>query len=214
MLTKILLVVLCVILGLLALVVLLLLPRTGFWVTLQNDRKTIAVRYGWLRKVVFQLPRKQKKSKKKPPKKPDDESDGTPKPKKKRKRGSRKELLQSLFDLLYALRRILEVDVLAVDACFASDDAATTALLLGSANAMTGAVTPFLMEYYPIRRYAVNFGADFTPKRTTYDDPPATQYHIELAFSTRPLHALYVIVRNWDDFANLLKARKERKAAE
>lgn len=187
--------------GLFTLLILLLCPQTGCVLHAENGGVRVSVRYGLMRKRVFQLPvSAQKKAKKssKPKKSAKDKLKDKPqdadKPKVKR---DLQAILQLVFDLLHVLHNALRIDVLDIKARFATDDAAQTGILLGNANALAGAVTPFLRQFYTIGRYHIAFDADFEPKKTTFDPDKTTQYQVDCAFSIRPIRLVCAVLWRW-----------------
>ncbi len=208
-------IVLAVVLGLVALILLLLVPRTGVHIDACNTHTNeedmpqqqikIAVQYGWLRKRVFTLPKPdngkppkpQKPKKPKKPKKDTDADEPKPKP-------DRMAQLGAVLSLLYDLHHCLVLDKIWLEMTVASGNAATTGQLFGGANAMAGTLTAFLQEHFTIERYHINIDVDFTEKAHTYDPNPCTRYQFETMLRIRPLYLILVVLWHWKKYMPLL----------
>lgn len=75
-------------------------------------------------------------------------------------------LLDLGLQLLERMRHVLEVQILDVKVVLATEEPATTGILLGTSTALTGIFYPYIREYFDIPRFKIILDADFEKKNT------------------------------------------------
>lgn len=188
LLLKILYVILAIVLGLAVLLILATIPHAGVRIYGKDGALSAWLRYGWLRIRIFPLPARLSAGK---PKKE------TGKPKEKPVKESPYDFTgfdmggaaYLLLELLEELRGALHLEVIRIQVLIGTGNAAATGILLGSCAAITGMLTPFLVQNFNIRDYHIAVDGDF--------ESGQTHWEADVSFSVRPIRLLWALMRRW-----------------
>ena len=73
-----------------------------------------------------------------------------------------------ILNIIYDLKEKLYIDKLYLNIIFASDDAAKTGIMLGTAFSICGVITPILRKSFHLKKQSVVLDADFNSNKTKF----------------------------------------------
>lgn len=193
---------LLVIVGVLLVLVLLLLHvRTGFEFTGANGEGMLDLRYGVLKLPIWPPPVKKEAEK--------DARERKRKP--KREKPKRKlqldnnEILSLLLEIMPELVGKLELRRFEARIILASDDAAKTGMLYGTAAAILGMLQPYLFNHFSVTKEQIQVEADF--------EADSIQWAVHIWAVIRPIVFIWIILRHYKEFVKLYRdlTRKEEE---
>ena len=73
-----------------------------------------------------------------------------------------------ILNIIYDLKEKLYIDKLYLNIIFASDDAAKTGIMLGTAFSICGMITPILRKSFHLKKQSIVLDADFNSNKTKF----------------------------------------------
>ncbi len=73
-----------------------------------------------------------------------------------------------ILNIIYDLKERLYIDKLYLNIIFASDDAAKTGIMLGTAFSICGMITPILRKSFHLKKQSIILDADFNANKTKF----------------------------------------------
>lgn len=188
----------------------LLMVRTGVEAVGVNGEVSVELRYGAFRIPIWPLRHRQEEEGMPPP------SRKKAKRKKKRKRKKYRyslnrdaldiwEIADLVLRLLDELTGTLRISRLRVRVLIGTDDAAKTGIVLGTSAALTGMIVPFLENTFDMREYHVDVNADF--------EADHTEWAFTVFCSLRPLRVLWCLLRHGRELFRLYKRLIKKEEA-